>query len=272
MRLLSLFGVGLCVSGLVACGGADASLDEERAQDGTTPAVESAETDRPATGSPPAAAPAPAPTPVAAPESELAKEKAWAEARGVTFEPGKVTVVAKRRGADARSERYDDEILVFRADGALERFVATTKPAQMPSPGSSVVPDVNGDGRKDLGVARPGIYVAKGNEWFGLEGYERRAFRVQTKDGNGYLPAWRDTSGDGVFSAKEKQEAETKNYRISGVLIHYGFAPGGTTLGKDTYVGPWSVGCQNVPYGDLDRFVAAVGGAAATFTYAILQD
>ncbi len=270
MRLRLRYGVGLCVVGLVACGGADASPEEERALEGTTPAFESAEADRPATGATPVAAPAPAP--IAAPETDIEKEKAWAEARGVTFEPGKVTVVAKRRGADARSEQYDDEILVFRADGALERFVATTKPAQMPTPGSSVVPDVNGDGRKDLGVARPGIYVAKGNEWFGLEGYERRAFRIQTKDGSGYLPAWRDTSGDGVFSAKEKQEAESKNYRISGVLIHYGFAPGGTTLGKATYVGPWSVGCQNVPYGDLDRFVAAVGGAAATFTYAILQD
>ena len=74
------------------------------------------------------------------------------------FEPGKTTVIAKRRGSLARSTKYEDEIVVFRASGTLVRFVATTKPAQMPNPSSSVVPDVDKDGRKDLGIVRPGVY------------------------------------------------------------------------------------------------------------------
>lgn len=131
---------------------------------------------------------------------------------------------------------------------------------------------MNGDGRRDLGVVRPGIYEARGNEDFGLPGHERDAFRVYTTDGKTALPAWRDTSGDGAFSAAEKTTSETKDHRITGILIHYGFAPNGTKLGKDTYVGPWSVGCQNVMYADLDAFVAAVGGASAKFTYAIVED
>jgi hypothetical protein len=215
--------------------------------------------------SPPAtSAPAPA-------ASEVATERAWAEARGVTFPPGRTVVIAKRRGADARSEVYQDEMLVFRQDGTLERFVATTKPAQMPNP-DGTVPDVDGNYRRDLGITRPGVYEAKGNETFGLEGHERRAFRVLTQDGSGALPAWRDTSGDGVFSAREKATSEARKHVITGVLIHYGFAPSGTKLGADTYVGPWSIGCQNVPYAELDRFVEAVGGASASFRYAIVQD
>lgn len=260
-----------------ACGGAagDGEGGERTLENGTlppeTPGDEVAPPPPPATQSP---APQPAPEPITAPPSasDYDKEKTWAEAHGVPIPAGKVTVVAKRRGSDARSEQYQDEMVVFRPDGTIARFVATTKPAQMPSPGSSVVPDVNGDGRKDLGIVRPGIYEAKGNEWFGIDGYERRAFRVLTTSGSGALPAWRDTSGDGVFSAKEKQAAEQLGYKITGVLIHYGFAPNGTTLGQDTYVGPWSVGCQNVPYAELDRFIQAVGGASASFTYAIVQE
>lgn len=220
----------------------------------------------------PEAGPRPAPPSTPAPSaSDVATEKAWAQARGVEFPPGRTVVVAKRRGADARSDVYQDEMLVFRLDGTLERFVATTKPAQMPNP-AGTVPDVDGDGRRDLGIARPGVYEAKGNETFGLEGRERPAFRVLTQAGSGALPAWRDTSGDGIFSAKEKATSEQRKHVITGVLIHYGFAPNGTTLGPDAYVGPWSVGCQNVEYAELDRFVQAVGGAAASFRYAIVQD
>jgi hypothetical protein len=219
----------------------------------------------PASTQPPSDAPPPAPT-----ETDYQKEKAWAEAHGVTIDPGKTIVVAKRRGDDARAEHYQDEMVVFR-NGTVVRFVASTKPAQMPNP-AGTVPDVDDDGRRDLGIVRPGIYEARGNESFGLPGHERQAFRVFTLAGERGLPAWRDTSGDGVFSAAEKNASEASNHRITGILIHYGFAPTGTKLGADTYVGPWSVGCQNIIYGELDQFVQAVGGPAATFRYAIVED
>lgn len=214
-----------------------------------------------------AGAPPPAPAP-----SEYETEKAWAEARGVAIEPGKTTVVAKRRGSIARSTTYDDTLVVFRSNETIVRFDGTTKPAQMPNPASSVVPDVDGDGRKDLGIVRPGVYRALGDVTFGIPGHERTAFKIVTEDGNGGLPAWRDLSGDGDFSAPERALSEERGYRISGIYIHYGFAPAGTKISGSTYKGPWSVGCQNVLYDELDAFIEAVGGASASFRFAIVDD
>ncbi len=182
------------------------------------------------------------------PPTEYAAEKAWAESHGVVIDPTNATVVAKRHGNDARSETYEDMFVVFRPDGTLVRFIGTTKPAQMPNPSSGVVPDIDHDGRKDLGIVRPGVYRAHGSVTFGLPGYERPAFTVKTESGDSNLPAWRDLSGDGDFSATEKTTSEQRDYNISGVYIHYGFEVNGTKLGPDEYVGPWSVGCPNIKY------------------------
>ncbi len=211
------------------------------------------------------------PAPPAAP-SEWDTEKAWAEARGVVIEPGETTVIGKRRGSLARSTKYEDTLVVFRANGTIVRFVGTTKPAQMPNASSSVVPDVDKDGRKDLGIVRPGVYRAVGDTTFGLPGHERTAFKIVTEEGQAGLPAWRDLTGDGVFSPSERTLSEQRSYTISGIYIHYGFDPSGTTLGNGKYVGPWSVGCQNILYDELDTFVEAVGGAKASFRYAIVDD
>lgn len=206
-----------------------------------------------------------------APTAEYQREKAWAQAHGVTITPGKVTVVAKRRGADARTTQYQDEMVVFQKNGQIARFTATTKPAQEPRAGSALVPDVDGNGQKDLGMVRPGVYQASGPWSFGLPGDKRSSFRV-TQGGRDSTPAWRDLDGDGRFSDSEKRTSEARGYRIGAVRIHYGFDPGGTDIDGQRYSGAWSVGCQNIPYGDLDRFVAAVGGRSASFTYAIVDD
>jgi len=259
--------VTVCAAALLcaACGSADDSQPGDKASgtDATQPSDPAA---------PPPAPPATTSAAPAPPPSDYEVEKAYAEAHGVVIEPGKVTVVAKRRGADALSTTYDDTLVVFRSDGTIARFAGTTKPAQMPVPGSSIVPDVDGDGRKDLGIVRPGVYRAHGGTSYGVPGYERSAFKVTTETDDPDLPAWRDLTGDGVYSASEKMLAEQRSYTIDGIYIHYGFAPAGTTLGADTYIGPWSVGCQNVQYKELDDFVQAVGGADATFRYAIVHD
>jgi hypothetical protein len=263
-----LVGVALLLTAAPGCGSTadpDRVADKAASTDGT---YVSGDGNTPA-APPPAATTAP-PAPAAASDYEV--EKAWAEAHGVVIEPNKTTVVAKRRGDDKRSDKYEDTLVVFTADGTIVRFLGTTKPAQMPSPGSAVVPDVDDDGRKDLGIVRPGVYRAHGSTTYGLAGYERAAFKITTEDDEGGLPAWRDLTGDGVYSASEKMLSEQRKYLISGIYIHYGFAPAGTTLGADTYVGPWSVGCQNVLYKELDSFVQAVGGADATFRYAIVDD
>lgn len=206
--------------------------------------------------------------------AEYQRERAWAEARGVTITPGRVTVVAKRRGGDARSSRYEDELLVFMKDGTLARFSGTTKPAQAPREGSRLVPDVNGDGKKDLGLMRPGHYLAVGPHTFGGQiGYPRPAFRV-LHNGRDSVPAWRDTDTDGdlSFSPEEKRASERRGDRLGLVRIHVGFDPGGTVVAGQRWSGPWSVGCQNVVDSQLDEFVSAVGGPKAKFRYSIVED
>lgn len=254
---------------LVACG-SDAESGPLASQDKLSPPDDSTEI------AAPSGSEAQTPT-VAAPSgssvtSDYTVEKAWAEAHGVTIEAGRPTVIAKRRGTDKRTSKYEDELVVLRSNETVVRFVGTTKPAQMPSPSGTLVPDVDGDGRKDLGIVRPGIYKARGGVKYGLSGYERPAFKVFTEADDGGLPAWRDLTGDGIYSDAEKATAESKDYRITGVYIHYGFAMAGTKLGKDTFVGPWSVGCQNVQYDELDTFIEAVGGPDAVFRYAIVDD
>jgi hypothetical protein len=204
-------------------------------------------------------------------KSEYAVEKEWAEAHGVTVDTTKTVVIAKRYGADRRSEAYEDVFVVLRPDGKVVRFTGTTKPAQMPDPSSDTVPDVDHDGRKDLGIVRPGVYVAHGNTVYGINGFNRAAFKVTTEDDDSELAAWRDLDGDGVFSDSEKSLAVERNYRISGIYIHYGFEMNGTKIGADEYIGPWSVGCMNIKFLELDDFIGAVGGGDVTFKYAVVR-
>jgi hypothetical protein len=262
--LCSALGTGL---GAVACASSEPGFGAATASATSTTVPEAATGME--TMPTPSATGSTAPAP---PLSEAYKtEKIWAEARKVTVEPGKVSVVAKRKGATKRSMVYEDEFVVFQADGNITRFIGTTKPAQMPRAESSVVPDVDKDGRKDLGIVRPGTYVAHGSVTYGIPDYERTAFKIKMADGDGYLPAWRDLSGDGVYSDDEKTTAVQRDYKISGIYIHYGFADSGTKLGSTTYNGPWSVGCQNIKYAELDAFVAAVGGADAQFQFSIVD-
>lgn len=275
-RLDRIGAIGILVASIVACSSETSSngfaADEvvENDAGAEVPPVDPVEVPDMPKSEPVSDASVPDPKPAPTPGT-YASEKTWAEAHGVTIDVGKATVVAKRYGADKRVTVYEDTIVVFKADGTLATFIGNTKPAQMPRPESGVVPDVDGDGRKDLGIVRPGIYMAHGSTTFGLTGYERAAFKVRTLAGDNYLPAWRDLSGDGDFSASEKSLAAQRDYKISGIYIHYGFAPTGTKLGTSTYVGPWSVGCQNIQYPELDKFVQAVGGASAVFKYAIVD-
>jgi hypothetical protein len=216
----------------------------------------------------PAVSPAPASIPGTA--ATFAEEKAWAEAHGVSIPAGKVTVVAKRRG-DSITTKFQDEIVVFTKGGSIERFAGTTRPSQLVNPDGKLVPDVDGDGKKDLGTPRPGHYRASGPWSWGVLGKSAPAFRL-LDHGRDSLPAWRDLDGDGAFSDEEKAKSEARGYRIGAVRIHYGFDADGNIVDGTLYSGPVSVGCQNIQLSDLPRFLQAVGGTSATFDYAIVED
>lgn len=217
----------------------------------------------------PSAAPAPLPA-VSPTAATFAEEKAWAEAHGVSIPAGKVTVVAKRRG-DAITTKFQDEIIVFTKAGTIERFAGTTRPSQLVNPDGKLVPDVDGDGNKDLGTPRPGRYRASGPWSWGVLGKSAPAFRL-LDHGRDSLPAWRDLDGDGEFSDEEKAKSEARGYRIGAVRIHYGFDADGNIVDGAIYSGPVSVGCQNIQLSDLPRFLEAVGGTSASFDYALVED
>ncbi len=201
---------------------------------------------------------------------EYTAQKAWAAARGVRVEPGVTSVLVKRRFVERRATAYEDLFVVFQRSGGLRTFVGNAKPAQMPRP-TGTTPDVDGNGTRDLGVARAGTYRAVGGWTFGLPGHARPAFRI-LQNGKDALPGWRDTDGDGAFSAAERAASERRGDRITLVRIHYGFDPGGNTFGGAIHAGPWSTGCLNIPWSQLDAFVAAVGGAKASFDVAIVDE
>ncbi|MFO0727626.1 MAG: hypothetical protein U1E65_27860 [Myxococcota bacterium] len=203
-------------------------------------------------------------------QADYQTEKAWAESHGVQIPAGQVTVIGKRRG-EGVSTKYQDEIVVFTKDARIERFLGTTRPSQLPRTDGGLVPDVDKNGTKDLGTPRPGIYRASGPWSYGVLGMNKPAFRV-TDHGRDSLPAWRDLDGDGEFSPEERETSEHRGYRVGDVRIHYGFDADGTWTKDGLYSGPISVGCTNIQLEDLPRFIEAVGGTKASFTYAIVED
>lgn len=210
-----------------------------------------------------------------------------AQQNRVPVKQGEVTVMALRHGPDRRpGSNYEDEFIVFKANGQIERFIANTKSAQNgeQAVGGIRPPDVDGDGQRDVAMVRPGHYMAYGDggRTFGSQvGLNRPAYRVTSAGRRDAVPAWRDsdldgvkepTDGDGFYSAAEKAANERAGITAGAIRIHIGFEATGerTPNGKMAY-GPWSIGCLNVRNSDMDEFVSAVGGRKANFRISIVD-
>jgi peptidoglycan hydrolase-like protein with peptidoglycan-binding domain len=168
---------------------------------------------------------------------------------------GQPTVLGLRQGGGKATRCYEDNFIVLTADGHVQRFGGATHPAQT---SSTLAPNVDGsrDGRGDVGMICPGNYRVVPNGPHG----GAASFQVQTLDGCCDLPGWRNTSHNGQFTAAERARSEQRGDTLNGVLFHQG--------GPDT---PISIGCQTMSPAEYRRFLDAVGGDQACFTYTLVS-
>jgi hypothetical protein len=165
--------------------------------------------------------------------------------RGVSFEG--------QAHATSYVHAFDDTLVVLTSDERVVRFHASTHPFQNAAPG---VPDVDGDGKADVGMIRPGVYDASARAAL-VAGQPSWAV---SHDGSGKVPGWRDTNHDGVLDADEIAAAEKRGDALTDVLFHQG--EGGA---------PPAVGCQVLPASAMRAFTDAVGGAHASFRYVLVD-
>jgi hypothetical protein len=166
---------------------------------------------------------------------------------------GEPTVIGIRHGISGASTSYNESFVVLTPDGRVRSFPGATHPGQTRS---SASPDVNHDGAGDVGMIAPGNYKVVPNGPHG----GNASFRVETVGGSGWIPGWRDTNHDGVYSDAERAASQARGDSLSGILFHQGNA-----------YSPSSIGCQTMSPGAYQQFLSAVGGPNASFNYSLVQ-
>lgn len=186
---------------------------------------------------------------------------------GGTVAPGKVTVLGVRC-QEGVTPHFFDYFYVLTADQRVIVFRGSTTPSMKQSSDS---PDVAGpdgtrkDGQGDTGMIRPGSFTVKANGIYALTG--KPSFHVQTTGGSGRLPGWRDTDHDGDFSEEERAQSEARGDYLTQVLFHAGANSDYRTYNEQAAL---SIGCMTVAPSEIDAFIAAVGGAGASFAYTLV--
>lgn len=200
---------------------------------------------------------APAPVDLTPPSGdERARYDAYAamvrRAGGEVCPNGQPTVLAIRAGEGGAAREYRDRFVVLTPNGRVQEFTGATYPGQSSSRAS---PDVTGDGRGDVGMIRPGNYtvVPNGNH------AGAASYHVRTLGGSGSIPGWRDSNQDGTYSGTERGASERRGDRLTGVLFHQGNSSA-----------PSSIGCQTMSPSEYRRFIDAVGGPRASFTFTLV--
>lgn len=207
-------------------------------------------------------------------EQAEAHYKGLLERHGVKAKAGKTYVLGLRglspngdrfsttdgnslREANRQGNRYNDSFVVLRPkrNGGHHPYVfqGATYPGQSSSTRS---PDANGDKVGDVGMVRPGVFQVRPNG----EYYGAASFRVRKLNGSTRLPAWRDLNHDGDYDRPERQRSEARGNSMSGILFHQGDS-----------AAPNSIGCQTLSPSEYQKFLQAVGGERASFTYALID-
>jgi len=197
------------------------------------------------------------------------------EARGYTLAADKPTVVALR-GVDTKGQShtttsatsYDETLVMISKDAKGEPHVTTfggsTHPGQTTAAvgGTVGVPDVDGDGKADVGMINAGEYELVKHAVNGGDHNGAAAWDVHTVGGSGVLPGVRDTNHDGVYSQAEKDASAARGDVLTGVMIHQGAANA-----------PQSAGCINLSSSNsvYPEFIKSAGGAGNSMKLVILD-
>jgi len=166
-----------------------------------------------------------------------AKWSTFADARGLRATAGRARVIGIR-GRDTSGrvhpttvERgvFDDAVVVLTADGRAVTLAVSTHPWER---GSTSSPDVDGDGKGDVGMLAPGRYLAV------ARGADRNiaglpTWHVLNPNGVDGLAGARNTDHDGVYSEREVAASKSRGDRLSAILFHKGGAGA-----------PAAIGCQ----------------------------
>lgn len=134
---------------------------------------------------------------------------------------------------------YDDTFVVLTPSGVPPYvFAGATHPYQIDS---KLSPDINGDGRGDVGCIRPGHFELT----LALEA-PYPIFTLTLPGGSGNIPCFRDTDHDGKYSAAELSQMSF----ATAVLLHAGFDAPPDSEHRS------SIACQTCNVADL-RYLAS---------------
>jgi hypothetical protein len=147
---------------------------------------------------------------------------------------------------------YDDTLVIVKHDKLLKLRVST-HPWETAGHG---VPDANGDGKPDIGMIRPGRYLAvKRPSSRNIAGAP--TFHVRASEDSERIPAWRNTNQDDVYGDDERAEGEARGDYQTAILFHQGGAGA-----------PAAIGCQVLDAAGIRTLASEVG---ARFDYLLVD-
>jgi hypothetical protein len=205
-------------------------------------------------------------------EQQLAHFGALSQAGGFRGGSGRPTLLALR-GVWLFGRRihpvwhaplYDDAFIFLREGAAPFAFRGATHPYQRDSNASA---DLDHDGRKDVGMVRPGCYVLE------VLRNDPPIFKLLTDRGSAQIPVYRDTNHDARIEEVEKSASALAT---SGEQVAPGVGAFGTEIllhpGYDARQSPHglpfsSIGCQTAPIDALRQIL----GAARAIDYVLLD-
>jgi hypothetical protein len=185
----------------------------------------------------------------------------FAEAHGLPVQADRALAIGIR-GRDRAGGRhptevkqaYDDTLVVLTPDHRVLVLSVSTHPWETGN--AEAAPDVNGDGETDVGMIRPGIYLATERASSGdIAG--NHTYRVTTASGDDRLPGYRNTDHDTTYSEAERDASTARGDVLTAVLFHQ------AGVGA-----PALIGCQGLAANEMRQLVSVAG---ARFDYLLVD-